>query len=103
MNFADSGMMKNLLTDGGFEFTEKPENPETSLIATGFYMFKKEDLLRINEYINAGNNPDAPGYYINWLYKKTSVFAYVFKEPWYDIGEPVTYKKVNEIYKNSEK
>ncbi|MFH1957247.1 MAG: tRNA (N6-isopentenyl adenosine(37)-C2)-methylthiotransferase MiaB [bacterium] len=30
MNFADSGMMKNLLAGGGFEFTEKPE--EANLI-----------------------------------------------------------------------
>lgn len=83
------------------EFTEKPENPKTSLVATGCYIFKDKDLSLVDEYIKKGNNPDAPGYYINWLHKKEPVFAYIFKEAWYDIGDSLTYKKVNQIYTSS--
>jgi glucose-1-phosphate thymidylyltransferase len=80
------------------EFIEKPEEPVSSLVATGFYIFKTEDLLSVGDYMKSGNSPDAPGYYISWLHKKKPVYGYVFKEAWYDIGDAATYKKVNEIY-----
>ena len=49
-------------------FEEKPKNPKTSLIAICCYLFPKQKLFRIKEYLHIGGNKDAPGHYIEWLY-----------------------------------
>lgn len=67
-------------------FEEKPKNPKTTLIAICLYIFRKETLNRIDEYLKKGNNPDAPGYLIEWLYENDEIYGWVFSEPWFDIG-----------------
>jgi len=62
------------------------------------YFFKKESLSYIKKYLDEGNNPDQPGRYIEWLYKKVPVFVYEFREKWYDIGNMDQYKKADEEY-----
>ncbi|MCD6423691.1 MAG: nucleotidyltransferase family protein [Elusimicrobia bacterium] len=77
---------------------EKPEKPRSHLAASCVYFFKKESLSYIKKYLDEGNNPDQPGRYIEWLYKKVPVFVYEFREKWYDIGNMDQYKKADEEY-----
>lgn len=79
-------------------FEEKPENPQSSLISTGIYLFPKEMLKKFREYLSDGNNPDAPGYFLQWLIKKDEIHGVVYKEDWHDIGTIDTYKKVYDAY-----
>lgn len=79
-------------------FEEKPPMPKTSLISTCIYYFPKETLPMIKEYLDTGNIPDAPGYYIQWLYKQIPVYGYVYDGPWYDIGDIDSYNKANDDY-----
>ncbi len=81
-------------------FEEKPWSPKSSLISTGIYLFPKELLGKFNEYVNDGNNPDAPGYFLQWLIGKEKVHGVVYREAWYDIGTVDTYKKVFDAYLN---
>ncbi len=76
------------------KFTEKPESPDSTLISTGIYLFPKELLSEFGEYLKDGNNPDAPGYFIQHLIKKHEVHAVVPKGNWYDIGTLDAYNKV---------
>jgi NDP-sugar pyrophosphorylase family protein len=39
------------------------------------------------------NKHDATGFYIDWLRKKVTVKAFVFKGKWYDIGHRDFYQK----------
>jgi glucose-1-phosphate thymidylyltransferase len=75
-------------------FHEKPEKPESTLISTGIYIFPKEMFAKFSDYLNQNNNPDAPGYFLQWLIKNAEVDAVVHKGTWFDIGTIETYKEV---------
>lgn len=77
-------------------FEEKPRNPATNLAAICLYLFPGEKLGRIREYMEKGNNPDAPGYYIKWLSENDRVYGAVLKGRWLDIGD---FKSLDEARK----
>ncbi len=82
-------------------FIEKPIQPETTLAAICMYLFPKEKLELINQYIKEGNNPDQPGRYIRWLHKRESVYGFVFTDKWYDVGDINQYKEANREYEEN--
>jgi glucose-1-phosphate thymidylyltransferase len=79
-------------------FKEKPDNPSSSLVSTACYLFNPETLTNIITYLDEGNNPDAMGFLIDWLYPRVDIYGYVFKEPWFDIGSTDIYHQANEYY-----
>ncbi|MCD5397481.1 nucleotidyltransferase family protein [candidate division NPL-UPA2 bacterium] len=79
-------------------FEEKPSQPTTTLVAICLYLFPKEKLNLISEYLKAGNNPDAPGFYIAWLCRREAVYGFVFAGKWYDIGDFKCYEEANREY-----
>lgn len=76
-------------------FEEKPARPKSSLIAICLYAFPRATLPLIDEYLKSGGNPDAPGYYIQWLWRRTPTYGWVFDAPWYDIGDIDSYHEAN--------
>lgn len=70
-------------------FQEKPQEPPSSLVAMCLYYFPRQSLGFIKQYLGKGNkkNCDTTGSYIDWLRKKTPVYAFVFDGRWYDIGD----------------
>jgi len=79
-------------------FEEKPEKPETTLTGIALYYFAPETLELFTTYIAAGNNPDQPGRFIQWLYSRLPVKTYQIKGTWYDIGSKETLERANEIF-----
>ncbi len=77
-------------------FEEKPQHPKSTYISTGIYALPKETLGRFSEYVSDGNNPDAPGYFLQWLIKKEKIYGVVYNEDWHDIGTVDTYREVFE-------
>lgn len=78
-------------------FVEKPENPKSTLAATGVYFYKNASIKLIDTYLEQGNNPRGPGFFVQWLYTKKPVFCYVVEEnQWYDIGSIEIFNKLNE-------
>ena len=73
------------------KFEEKPEKPFSNLASIGIYAYPGSKLHLISEYLGEGNNPDAPGYFMEWLSKREEVYTFIFKEgKWYDIGNRET-------------
>ncbi|MEF8881572.1 MAG: NDP-sugar synthase [Halapricum sp.] len=72
------------------DFQEKPEDPESTLVSIACYAFPAADI-RFEEYLEDGNNPDEPGWFVQWLVEHGSVCAYSFEEAWFDIGTPESY------------
>jgi glucose-1-phosphate thymidylyltransferase len=72
------------------DFQEKPEDPASTLVSIACYVFPA-DQVRFEEYLDDGNNPDEPGWFIQWLVDNDSVYAYTFDEAWFDIGTPESY------------
>lgn len=79
-------------------FEEKPEKPETTLTGIALYYFAPETLELFTTYIAAGNNPDQPGRFIQWLYTRRPVKTYQIKGTWYDIGSKETLEEANKIF-----
>lgn len=79
-------------------FEEKPEKPQSRLVAMCLYYIPKGRLTLINEYIRSEKiKTDATGSYIAWLKQKTDVYGYVFNGAWFDIGD---YKYLNAAKKS---
>lgn len=76
-------------------FIEKPQEPPSSLIATGIYYFPKGKAGFVTEYLNEGVQRDAPGHFVAWLLKRQAVKCYVFDGRWYDIGDIVSYQRAD--------
>src|SRR5262245_2332139 len=79
-------------------FEEKPQKPETTLTGIALYYFAPETLALVTTYIAAGNNPDQPGRFIQWLYARRPVKTYQIKGTWYDIGSKETLEEANKIF-----
>jgi len=72
------------------EFQEKPEDPKSTLVSIACYAFPA-DAVRFEEYLDDGNNPDEPGWFVQWLVENEIVHAFPFEEAWFDIGTPESY------------
>jgi glucose-1-phosphate thymidylyltransferase len=75
------------------DFQEKPEDPKSTLVSIACYAFTAENIPLLDEYLESGNNPDEPGWFVQWLQNRDSVHAYTFDEAWFDIGTPESYLK----------
>lgn len=81
------------------DLEEKPNNPKSNIAVFATYIYTKSTIPMFEQYLNEGNKPDAPGYFVEWLYKRKNVYAYKFKGECYDIGTLKSYETVNEMYK----
>ena len=69
---------------------EKPERPTSKLAGIALYYYPREILPLVAEYLADGNNPDQPGRFVEWLYRRTPVYAWRVPGRWLDIGTPET-------------
>ena len=75
---------------------EKPEHPKSDIAAYAEYIYARETLPLFKTYIDEDNNPDSPGHFPEWLYKKKEIRAFLYGGECVDIG---TVKMYNEIQK----
>ncbi len=79
-------------------FEEKPANPKTNIGVSPFYLYKKETVPMISQYLDEGNNKDAPGNFVPWLITKKPVYAFITDGMRIDIGTPETYYEAQKLY-----
>ena len=79
-------------------FEEKPEKPKSTLAAVALYYYSRDVLPLLTTYLAAGNNPDQPGRFLQWLYTRKPVKTYQIKGRWLDIGSKGTLEEANEIF-----
>jgi glucose-1-phosphate thymidylyltransferase len=72
------------------DFQEKPDDPPSTLVSIACYAFPADDV-RFEEYLHGGNNPDEPGWFIQWLQDRRPIHAFTFDGAWFDIGTPDSY------------
>ncbi len=73
------------------DFQEKPDDPKSTLVSIACYGFPAETLPRLEAYLAGDNNPDEPGWFLQWLYQREPVHAFTFDGAWFDIGTPESY------------
>lgn len=79
-------------------FEEKPQEPRSNLAAPPFYLYRRETLSLIRQYLAEGGNPDAPGHLIPWLIDRTPVYAYEFQGKRHDIGTLESYEAAQRLF-----
>jgi glucose-1-phosphate thymidylyltransferase len=73
------------------DFQEKPDDPNSTLVSIACYAFPAETLPDLETYLAADNNPDEPGWFLQWLQDRQPVHAFTFDGAWFDIGTPDSY------------
>jgi glucose-1-phosphate thymidylyltransferase len=79
-------------------FEEKPKKPQSTLAAIAIYYYSREVLPLFTTYLAAGNNPDQPGRFLQWLYPRMPVKTFQIKGQWLDIGSKETLEKADKIF-----
>jgi glucose-1-phosphate thymidylyltransferase len=79
-------------------FEEKPAKPRSTLAAIALYYYSPKVLSLLTTYLAAGNNPDQPGRFVQWLYTRTPVRTVELKGKWLDIGSKETLEEADEIF-----
>lgn len=76
---------------------EKPQKPQGTLAAIALYYYSPAVLSLLTTYLAAGNNPDQPGRFVQWLYTRKPVKTYQIKGKWLDIGSKETLENADQI------
>lgn len=84
------------------ELEEKPQNPKSDLAAFATYIYKKDTIKLFKKYLDDGNNKDAPGFFVEWLYKVKDVYGYIMNGDCFDIGTVEALEEVEHMLKNQE-
>jgi len=90
-----------VLLDGNdrvVDFEEKPAEPKSDLVVPPFYVYSPEAVALLSRYLAEGQNPDAPGHFIEWLVHQCPVHACVTEGIVRDIGTPQSYEAVRRVY-----
>jgi glucose-1-phosphate thymidylyltransferase len=69
------------------DFVEKPPEPRSTLATTATYLFHRDHVPLVGDYLRSGEPPDPPGRFIAWLYEREPVYGYRFEGEWLDIGD----------------
>ncbi|MCF0261559.1 MAG: nucleotidyltransferase family protein [Sphaerochaetaceae bacterium] len=81
------------------KMVEKPLEPESPWAVPPFYIYKKADIGLFKEGIEGGCGTDAPGSFIEWLCKQTTVHAMEMPGQRYDVGSIEGYEKIKKEYR----
>jgi glucose-1-phosphate thymidylyltransferase len=88
---AKSYGLVDLEGDEVVDFQEKPEHPKSTLVSIACYAFPRDTVPKLETYLDEGENPDEPGWFMQWLQTRQSVHAFTFDGAWYDIGTADSY------------
>ena len=83
-------------------FEEKPQKPRSTLAAIGIYYYSPTAVSLITTYLAAGNNPDQPGRFVQWLYQRKPVKAFQITGRWLDVGSKETLEQATKILRKSQ-
>ena len=75
-------------------FVEKSPTPPSASVALCVYYFPEPMQGKIAQFLQVGGNPDAPGYFIEWLVGNGPVYGVSMDGEWYDIGTHESYAQV---------
>jgi glucose-1-phosphate thymidylyltransferase len=87
--------------DGGSKIVslvEKPAQPQSRLAVFAIYFYTKDTVSMLRQYLGEGNNPDAPGYYPQWLYTRKPVYASFIEGECHDIGTVESYMALSDRF-----
>jgi len=82
-------------------FAEKSAQPPSREVALCVYYFPAAMRGMFQRFFDEGGNPDAPGYFIEWLVRTSAVFGVMMPGEWHDIGTPEEYETVKRSWRSA--
>src|SRR5438477_8551245 len=79
-------------------FEEKPDKPKSTLAAVALYYYTREVLPLFTTYLAAGNNPDQPGLFLQWLYTRKPINTFEIKGRCLDNGSKKTLERADKTF-----
>ena len=77
---------------------EKPQVPQGNFAVGPFYIYNKDAVAKLGDYLASGNSHDAPGNFPSWLSQITDVYAWdVSPKHRIDIGTEEVYYNIDSI------
>ncbi len=74
---------------------EKPQDPPSNIGVYALYLYRRETLPLVQQYLAEGGLPDSPGLFPEWLCRTgRNLGAYLFDGECIDIGTPESYREV---------
>ena len=73
------------------DFEEKPERPKSNIASLAVYVLTTAAQDLLDDYLRGGGNRDAPGHFLSWLTRATTVYGYLTAGDAYDVGTPESY------------
>ena len=70
------------------DFEEKPERPKSNIASLAVYVLTPAAQDLLDDYLRGGGNRDAPGHFLSWLTRATTVYGYLTAGGAYDVGTP---------------
>ena len=80
------------------QFVEKPAEPPSTLIGIALYYYPRHIVPMFATYVAAGNNPDQPGRFVQWLYPQVPMLTWRVPGTWFDVGSKETLEEANRIF-----
>lgn len=105
LNVLRAGGVATLFDNGlVLHMEEKPQNPQGTFAVGPFYIYNKQTVAMLDQYLAEGGNPDAPGHFPAWLAERKPVFAYdIAPRHYIDIGTKEAYDNIENTIKNLNK
>ena len=82
-------------------FVEKSPQPPSREVALCVYYFPAPMCDAMQEFLEQGGNADAPGYFIEWLVRRGTVYGVMMPGAWYDIGTLEAYQAAIQEWKHT--
>ncbi len=81
------------------DFEEKRENPKSNKVVYAAYIYKRDTIPLFAKYARQENKLDAPGYFIQWLFKVKELYAYeIITGDCFDIGTHKAYDEIKQKF-----
>ena len=81
------------------DFEEKPERPKSNIASLAVYVLTPAARELLDDYLRDGGNRDAPGHFLSWLTRTTTVYGYVTDGGAYDVGTPESYADAQRAFR----
>ena len=81
------------------DFEEKPERPKSNIASLAVYLLTMAAQRLLGDYLRDGGNRDAPGHFLSWLTRATTVYGYVTDGHGYYVGTPESYAEAQRAFR----
>ncbi len=72
------------------DFEEKPARPKSDVASLAVYVLTAQAQELLDDYLRGGGDRDAPGHFLGWLTRATTVYGYLTGGA-HDVGTPESY------------